>query len=199
MYVCNGPFSLFSDFIEKDLCIREMVVRAAKHILRSILFETESSYLAPAVSHFLNCLFGTPTKRTTSSQTKKKKKKKQITKVYPKYLLLFTHLNFQKIKGTVFQQTHETLWNQLKKSVSDRFQYEIKEEERQNINVIPTLRNFCQKMGIKLSAKEYDFSLSEPFQIEDILDLYPVVKHTGPKVKNFLRNFIIEFLDSRWT
>jgi protein TIF31 len=42
----------------KELCLREMITRSAKHILRSILAETEDYLIASAIAHFFNCLFG---------------------------------------------------------------------------------------------------------------------------------------------
>ncbi len=42
----------------REICIREMITRSAKHIFRAILRETEDFNLAGAITHFLNCLFG---------------------------------------------------------------------------------------------------------------------------------------------
>ena len=141
-----------------------MIVRGAKHILRGILFETEMTQLAPTISHFLNCFLGSLAKKSL-----KKKKKKKPTSTKSKTTTL----------------TPESLWAIIRKEVSERFQYEIQEEEdKMNLLVIPTLRNFCQKLGIKIAAKNYDFVSETPFQVEDILDLYPVVKHPSPKTQD---------------
>ncbi|XP_045803589.1 clustered mitochondria protein-like isoform X2 [Trifolium pratense] len=41
-----------------DLCNNEIVVRSAKHVIKDLLRDTEDHDLAAAISHFLNCLFG---------------------------------------------------------------------------------------------------------------------------------------------
>lgn len=48
------------------------------------------------------------------------------------------------------------------------------------------LRNLCLKMNIQVAAKEYDFSAESPFTTEDVLDIFPVVKHCLPKVRIFI-------------
>jgi len=76
------------------------------------------------------------------------------------------------------------LWGIIIKNVQDRFQFDITDEIKGNLQIIPTLRNLCQKMGIKIVSKEFDFNSEIPFQTEDILDLYPVVKHSRPKTQD---------------
>lgn len=170
-----GFISLFTastPFIQ-DLCIREMIVRAAKHILREILIETELSLLAPSIAHFLNCFLGTPNKGRRTNVKKKKKKTKQ--------------------KGPAFNYTHSSLWKKIKVKVEERFQYDsLPEDIWQTLSIlkhkgkrvdgkISCLRNFLQKMGIQIAQKDYDFSSETPFESEDITDIVPVVKHALPK------------------
>jgi len=44
--------------VVKAVIVREMITRAAKHILRHILIETPEYLLSPAIAHFLNCFLG---------------------------------------------------------------------------------------------------------------------------------------------
>ncbi|XP_050284161.1 clustered mitochondria protein-like [Quercus robur] len=41
-----------------DLCSNEIVVRSAKHILKDVLRDVGDHDIAPAISHFFNCFFG---------------------------------------------------------------------------------------------------------------------------------------------
>jgi len=77
--------------------------------------------------------------------------------------------------------TSSTLWSSIFQQVQGHFQYELSVDIQSKLVIIPTLRNLCQKMGIQIAAKDYDFSAEHPFQPDDILDLYPVVKHSLPK------------------
>lgn len=36
------------------------------------------------------------------------------------------------------------------------------------------------QVGISIAARKYDFSVATPFQVSDILNLQPVVKHSIP-------------------
>jgi protein TIF31 len=46
------------------------------------------------------------------------------------------------------------------------------------------LRQFCQKNGVQLNLREYNFENKhkEVFHEDDILNLFPIVKHVPPKV-----------------
>ncbi len=159
-----------------------MIVRSCKHILRGILFETTSSYLAPSISHFINCFLGTPPptssnyKGRRSTQKNKKKKKPQQ---YHHHTT--TGSGRSRVIVPAFSYTSSSLWTTIYQSVQERFQYDLPEDIRSKLSTLSTLRNFCQKMGITIASKDYEFGSEHPFQPEDILDLYPVVKHSLPK------------------
>lgn len=141
-----------------------MIVRVAKKILRGILANTQTSQMGAAIAHFLNCFLGF-SKRGRHTLHKKKKKKPQ-----------------KKGQGPAFSLTHQSLWNSLRRGVQEHFQFELPEDICNCLCFVPLLRNLAQKMGIQIAAKNYNFSSENPFQTEDILDIFPVVKHTSPKV-----------------
>ncbi|KAL5976011.1 hypothetical protein ACLOJK_020341 [Asimina triloba] len=97
-----------------DLCVVEIVVRSAKHILKEVMRESQDHDLGPAISHIFNCFFG--------------------------------DILHPSAKGSA---------NNL--------------QARTN-----------KKVGIAIAARKYDFNAAAPFQISDILDLQPVVKHSVP-------------------
>lgn len=143
-----------------------MITRSAKHILRGILFETSTGNLAPTITYFLNCFLGSPSNIHLRGGKKKKKP-----------------------KGISSTLSPSSLWSNISKMVQDRFQYKLPEDIRTKIAPLPTLRNLCQKMGIQIVARDYDFNSLEPFQVDDILDLFPVVKHSSPKVIIYFKKF----------
>lgn len=49
---------------------------------------------------------------------------------------------------------------------------------------ISLLRSFCQRVGIQILLREYNFDNKQrqPFYEDDIINMYPIVKHVAPKV-----------------
>jgi protein TIF31 len=162
---CDGSLPFL-----KELCEREMIVRAVKHLLRSILSETDTAHLAPSIAHFLNCFLGACTAKSNNSNSRRAAPKKKKKKA-------------QKGKGPAFALTAASLWSAIQTQTQQRFRYfDISDAHRYNAHPLATLRNLCLKMGIQIAAKDYDFSSEQPFTTEDIIDLFPVVKHSMPKV-----------------
>ncbi len=60
--------------------------------------------------------------------------------------------------------------------------------EKFGFHKVSLLRNFCKKVGIQLLLREYqlDSKAKAPFSEEDVLNLFPVIKHLHPKVLVFL-------------
>lgn len=149
----------------KELGIREMITRAAKHIMRDVLKQTEDQNLSTVISHFFNCLLGEVSAQATVKPigSKKKKKKAGIPQL---------------------QLTSQSLWEEITKEVEQRFQYKLpvsRKEIKRIVVCLPTLRALCQKMGVQVHAREYNFEDAMPFQPEDIMNLFPLVKHCNPE------------------
>ena len=139
--------------ILKELVLREMITRSAKHIFRSIIRDTKDHKLSIVITNLLNCLLG-----NIKSSLKEDKKNKYST---------------------------QSIWEQIVKETKDRFNYELPTSRDSYLNGIirniPTLRSICTKVGIKVESRDFEFSMDSPFLVEDILELYPVVKHTDPQ------------------
>ncbi|KAL0429300.1 UNVERIFIED_CONTAM: Clustered mitochondria protein [Sesamum radiatum] len=58
--------------------------------------------------------------------------------------------------------------------------FELPEDARQRVKKVSVIRNLCQKVGITIAARKYDFDALAPFQVSDILNIQPVVKHSIP-------------------
>jgi len=208
--------------ILRDLAVREMVSRSAKHILNSILRETLDFNLATVISRFLNSLLGyvtsetsishtttidlLPTQTTTSTtneatgkKSKKGKGKSQVSSNPLAHIQELLAENEKRIKNL----TTENVWERVKQEVKDRFNFDLPKFEdikqiysgsigsttsasandKENMNIItaikclPTLRSISQKTGIQINARDFNFLSNTPILYEDILDLYPVVKH----------------------
>lgn len=161
-----------------DLCTAEVIVRSAKHILKDLLRETPDHDLAAAICHFMNCFMGNVSSTGAKSQTKeqlshqssrKSNKKPHSGVITPKISQSsYIHLN------------SDNLWSQIKEFLKLKYQLDLPEESRWKVRKVSVIRNMCLKVGISVAARKYDLGVDMPFQISDILDLQPVVKHSVP-------------------
>ncbi|KAE8677489.1 Clustered mitochondria protein [Hibiscus syriacus] len=171
-----------------DLCSNEIVVRSAKHILKDVLRDTEDHDLGPAIAHFLSCFFGSSlsvaAKLTSSTQSKNQNKEQASHQSSGK-----TSKGHSRWKGkpsarknisSYMNVSSESLWSEISEFAKLKYQFELPEDARSRVKKISVLRNLCQKVGITIAARNYDFNAATPFHTSDILNLQPVVKHSVP-------------------
>ncbi|CAK9881826.1 unnamed protein product [Sphagnum jensenii] len=159
-----------------DLCIVEMVVRSAKHILKGVLRETLDQDVGGAIAHFFNCLVGPETVPSNSEVTVVSNGKSEkseansvsgeevATEIQPSYLCI----------------TPTLVWTDIHEGVKFKYQFDLPKDIRSRVKKISTFRNLSQKMGVALSARTYSFDADVPFETSDIVDLQAVVKHLSP-------------------
>lgn len=65
--------------------------------------------------------------------------------------------------------------------------------EKFGFHKLALLRNFSKKVGIQLQLREYqlDNRAKAAFSEEDVLNLFPVVKHLHPKVLYLVLQFVV--------
>lgn len=89
--------------------------------------------------------------------------------------------------------TPKTLWQQIKADVKSYYDWETPTPESLDaciehfhLQKISLLRGFCIKIGIQILLREYNFENKNraSFFEEDILSIFPVVKHINPRVNN---------------
>ena len=49
-------------------------------------------------------------------------------------------------------------------------------------NPLALLRRICQKLGLRVASRAYDFTAREPLTVNDVIDVQPVAKHSTPTV-----------------
>ncbi|ESQ45291.1 hypothetical protein EUTSA_v10010065mg [Eutrema salsugineum] len=166
-----------------DLCLNEITVRSAKHILKDILREIEDHDIGAAVSHFLNCFFGNYVAAggkasTNSLHAKNQKKDQSITKKGQGRGK--GKASAKKSLSSYMMVDSNSLWSDIQEFSKAKYEFELPELSRTTAKKIPVLRNLCQKVGISVAARKYDFSASSPFEASDVLDLRAVIKHSVP-------------------
>jgi protein TIF31 len=87
--------------------------------------------------------------------------------------------------------TSKSLWQQIKADLKSYYDWEVPMPESLDVTIehfhlqkISLLRAFCIKAGIQILLREYNFENKNraTFFEEDILNIFPVVKHINPRV-----------------
>lgn len=189
-----------------DLCIVEMVVRAAKHVLKGVLRETQDHDLGGAIAHFFNCFLGRDAPvgskiggASTGDKSRKKGKGGQSKKATNQLSSGADNASKQPggastkdtrnpLPGKNVGQnqasylciTSELVWIDIQECVKFKYQFELPEDVKIRVKKMSTFRNLCQKVGLTIAARIYDLDAEAPFKTSDILDMHAVAKHSAP-------------------
>ena len=151
--IAEFPVSMMGDLLKE-----EMVARACKGILRAFLKVTPIHFVGACISHFFNCLFASEGRDVS---------------------VIFTN-EHQKLVDQDWQAlTTDSLKEMVISLVNQKFRYKMA-APLVSLSV-PLLRSVCNKVGIQIEARDYSFGKSNCFQPEDILNIYPILKHALPK------------------
>ncbi|XP_044058120.1 clustered mitochondria protein homolog isoform X2 [Siniperca chuatsi] len=170
--------------------ISELITRCAKHIFKTYLQGVELSALSAAVSHFLNCFLSSfpdavahlPPDELVSRRKSRKRR--------------------NRVPGggdnTAWASlTPSELWKNIASEAQSYYHFTLQCEsadqvvEKYGLQKITLLREISVKTGIQILIKEYNFdSRHKPaFTEEDILNIFPVVKHVNPKASDAFHFF----------
>ncbi|XP_039526584.1 clustered mitochondria protein homolog isoform X3 [Pimephales promelas] len=188
-FVDNMPSKAQLEHIYR-IGISELITRCAKHIFKTYLQGVELSALSAAVSHFLNCFLSSfpdavahlPADELVSRRKNRKRR--------------------NRVPGggdntTWASLTPSELWKNITSEAQSYYHFNLQCEsvdqavEKYNLQKITLLREISIKTGIQILIKEYNFdSRHKPaFTEEDILNIFPVVKHVNPKASDAFHFF----------
>ena len=142
--------------------------------------------LSCSISHFLNCLLSScPTPSCTvpdqihkkRSRNKSKKTNSKQSPLAPTDSVEWANL------------TPKTLWLQIKNEAKSYFDWNLPVDnidafvEMIKLTKLNLLRSFCQKTGVQIMLREYQFENKtvQTFSEDDIVNMYPIVKHINPR------------------
>ncbi|GIY01947.1 clustered mitochondria protein homolog [Caerostris darwini] len=167
------------------IMVLELITRTAKHLFFHFIQGVETMCLSSAVSHFLNCFLSSCTNLPSPAsseelQVKYKKKGKRKGKQNP--------LRFEDNSEWALLST-KIFWTNMKNELLSYYAWELPYEtidtivEKFSLQKLCILRSFCIKTGIQILLREYNFDhKTKPACFEDdILNVFPVVKHVNPR------------------
>ncbi|GLV34583.1 clueless [Carabus blaptoides fortunei] len=172
-----------------SIAAAELVLRSAKHIFTVYLQTTELLNLSVAIAHFLNCLLYSgavpnPVQGVDEVQSKtSKRRNKRKGRNNPL-------LNGDNNEWATL--TPKTLFAQIKHELKSYYDYDLGCDaidtvcEQFALQKISLLRSFCTKTGLQILLREYNFESKNKvsFFEDDILNIFPVVKHINPRASD---------------
>uniref|UniRef100_A0A3B4B9Z3 Clu domain-containing protein n=1 Tax=Periophthalmus magnuspinnatus TaxID=409849 RepID=A0A3B4B9Z3_9GOBI len=152
------------------IAIGEIFMRSTKRIFNNFVQGVDVSSLSAAVSHFLCCLLVPHYMPPSIADDMKKKSRRRGRGAGPSESTPWSTL------------TAAELWNMVTESLIRLICYSTGPNhlvEQYGLQKLSLLREFCLKTGIQLRLKDYflDNQNKAPLNPEDILNIFPVVKH----------------------
>lgn len=178
----------------------ELVSRAVKHVYCVYIQEVDNMNLAAAISHFLNCFLSScsnlnpivnhdhfsndeltsasvASKKLAARRRGKRKRRDNST-------------NNQNTDWIL--TTPKSLWSSILSELDQYYGYKLTATsleqllDEHKLQKMIFLRSFCIKTGVQVLLREYSFdSKARPaFNEDDILNVFPIVKHIDPRASD---------------
>lgn len=177
------------------ISVMELILRAAKHIFYSYMQNTDMMNLSSAISHFLNCFLTTGQVlspilgQEELQRTNKRRNKKQRSNGGGGGKSNDSN-GTETCEWALLNQ--KSLWSQIRKELKAYWDWDLGCEhidaasETYKFHKLGLLRAFCLKVGIQILLREYNFdSRNKPtFNEDDILNVFPIVKHINPRASD---------------
>uniref|UniRef100_A0AAQ4RB56 Clustered mitochondria (cluA/CLU1) homolog b n=1 Tax=Gasterosteus aculeatus aculeatus TaxID=481459 RepID=A0AAQ4RB56_GASAC len=176
-----AAFLLSNQIPAVRISISEVITRSAKHIFRTYLQNVEPAAFSAAVSHFLNCLLSSSSYATDScsdellSRRRSRRRRSNGSRVALLADSVWARL------------TPSELWGRIRTEAGEYYHYTIDrcvcvcvcQRVGHSLQRISLLREIAIKTGIQVQLREYVFdSRHRPvFAKEDVVNIFPVVKH----------------------
>lgn len=177
-----------------SILVTELMTRAAKHLFNNYIQGLEMTLNAAAISHFLNCFLSSchslasPSSsddglvlrsRNNNNNSKRNKVRGRGSR----------HNGFSQESNDWALLTTRSLWSNLRNELLSYYHWNLFPDNiddavhKCSLQKISILRSFCMKTGIQLLLKEYamDNKSKSAFSEEDIVNVFPVVKHIHPR------------------
>ena len=161
----------------RSIAVTEVLFRSVKHVFLKYMQQVEPGSLSHAISHFLNCLLSSSTSvrvlnKNDDSLSKKKRKKTTQTSQ----------------KGWA-SLTPKSIWVSIAEDCQSYYSFKLDGDSidaistKYNVQKIALLRNFCLRCGVQLKLRDYSLQSrsSELFLCDDIMNMFPKVKHINPR------------------
>ncbi|XP_051734303.1 clustered mitochondria protein homolog isoform X2 [Ctenopharyngodon idella] len=169
------------------IALCELITRCAKHLFKTYLLAVEPSALSASISHFLNCFLSSFADAGVIQQNDKLASRRRSRRRRSRACVGGTMTVWSNL-------TPSDLWVAIKTEAHEYYHYSLPcgsvEEavDKCRLQRITLLREIAIKTGIQVLLREYHFDSEHKtvFTEEDILNIFPVVKHISPRANDAL-------------
>uniref|UniRef100_A0A8C1SCI3 Clustered mitochondria protein homolog n=1 Tax=Cyprinus carpio TaxID=7962 RepID=A0A8C1SCI3_CYPCA len=169
------------------IALCELITRCAKHLFKTYLLAVEPSALSASVSHFLNCVLSSFAEARVIQQNDKLASRRRSRRRRSRASVGSTVTSCSNLTPT-------DLWGAIKAEAQEYYHYSLPcgsvEEavDKCRLQRITLLREIAIKTGIQILLREYHFDSEHKtlFTEEDILNIFPIVKHISPRSSDAL-------------
>lgn len=172
-----------------NIAVAELLTRATKHVFTTYMQSTELMCLSAAVSHFLNCFLSScqmPHAIQGADELQSKTSKRRNKRKGRMNALLSSDSN------EWANLTPKSLFQQIRADLKAYYDWDLPTDtmdatlEQYALQKISLLRSFCLKTGVQILLREYTFDSKNrlTFFEEDIINIFPVVKHINPRASD---------------
>lgn len=174
-----------------SIAVSEVIVRSTKHIFTTFMQGLELTHLSVGIAHFLNCFLSSCPSinvvlsdelKSASVSTRGKKRRNNTRTKQP------SGNNSQANEQEWTSLSPKSLWKQINDEALAYYKMELNCDnvdgicEAFDLQKISLLRSFCKATGIQLLLREYiTDNNSKLFSEEDVVNIFPVVKHINPR------------------
>ncbi|KUM60382.1 hypothetical protein ACN42_g6734 [Penicillium freii] len=123
------------------LLVQEMITRAFKHVANRYLNNVPAPFVAPCLSHLLNCLLGSDVNATPKAEIDE-----SLRAIFPEGDFSFENV------------TPESLRAELEKQVTIRFRFSLEKDWTNSLRHLQLLRDISIKLGLQLGSRDFAFA-----------------------------------------
>ncbi|XP_054167940.1 clustered mitochondria protein homolog [Oppia nitens] len=172
-----------------SIVVNELICRSVKHIFTNYIQGIEMMSLSSAISHFLNCFLSScqsiPQPSTIDELQFRQSRRKNRRKTRQNLISSQDNNDWVNL-------TQKSFFNSLRNELDSYYGWTLNSDsidsciETYSLQKISILRIFCIKTGIQLFLREYNFDHKSraTFIDDDILNMFPVVKHIHPRASD---------------
>ncbi|XP_017559847.1 clustered mitochondria protein homolog isoform X1 [Pygocentrus nattereri] len=169
------------------IALCELITRCTKHLFRTYLLAVEPSALSASVSHFLNCFLssspdlpGTQQMDRLASRRRSRRRRSRgsVGGAVTAWASLTTSELWRTVQAEALEYYHYCLPCESVEQAVDKC----------GLQRITLLREISIKTGIQILIREYHFDAKHKpvFTEEDVLNIFPIVKHISPRASDGL-------------
>eukprot|EP00095_Tigriopus_kingsejongensis_P007062 maker-scaffold1121_size61474-snap-gene-0.19 protein:Tk07062 transcript:maker-scaffold1121_size61474-snap-gene-0.19-mRNA-1 annotation:"eukaryotic translation initiation factor 3" len=172
-----------------SIVVGDILIRSGKHVFANFIQGVEPHCLSAAICHFMNCLLFSQVPENSANSSPEMQKNSNKRNKHHKRKSRYQHGNGnESLEWTTLSS--KSLWKMIKEEAQAYYKFDLNLDNVDQIckvhglQKLSLLRAFCHKTGIQLHLREYFQDSKSLFSEQDILNVFPRVKHVNPRASD---------------